>query len=60
MGKMGKMIYEPPMVRITKVVMEESIAQVRVSIAVYSGRGGANVEALGIDTSVAGGEIYLG
>ena len=57
---MKKKIYEQPVVKVTRVGMEESVAQmVRVSCAVYLEQDWQEWGELGADSSTEGGDIYL-
>jgi len=58
---MLKRIYELPIVSVTQVNMEKSIAQglVRISCAVYLEQDWQEWGELGADTSTEGGDIYL-
>ena len=57
---MKKKIYESPVVKITRMNMEKSIADlVRVSAAVYIEQDWEEGGVIGTDTSVEGGDIYL-
>ena len=57
---MKKKTYELPVVEITRMNMEKSIADlVRVSAAVYIEQDWEEGGVIGTDTSVEGGDIYL-
>ena len=56
---MKRKIYESPTVEITKVIMEKSVAQVRISAAVYLEQDWEEGGILGVDTPVEGGDIYV-
>jgi len=56
---MEKQVYELPVVNITQVNMEESIAQVPISASVYLEPDWEDGGTLGIDTGTEGGDIYL-
>ena len=56
---MGKKIYEPPTVRIIRVVMEQSIAQVNLSIQLVLDPWEEEPIPVGEDPDTEGGDFYV-
>jgi len=56
---MEKKHYESPAATVARVVMEKSIAQVRLSYSVYIEHDWEDGGVLGTETSTEGGDIFL-